>query len=83
MSNDAWLKTYYSKEWLEKLKPVVYLDNGKEHAVVRVMGSSSTGYALVKKTGKHGATPQKHLHEGVLRSTDVARMVKELEKADS
>jgi hypothetical protein len=82
-----WLSDYYGAS-CQYLNPIV-VQEGKQWAIVRLMkaaktpGYSSVGYVLIKKTGRHIATPHFSLHEGVAQEADLQRMQKALQEKDA
>ena len=81
----SWLDSYYGKD-RKTFDPCVVME-GVKYAVVLIRksakGSSSMGYVLLKKNGKHSVSPQKSLHEGVANRADMDRMIEELKRAEA
>lgn len=80
-----WLANYYGEEFY-KLNPIVVLD-GKAFAVVRIVlksgpSSSSLGFVLIKKNGKHGVSEWKSLFEGVPNQAALDKMKAVLAEED-
>jgi hypothetical protein len=74
-----WLRAYYGSEW-PSFSPSVVRE-GKRFAVVRITDTSQkgatfskVGYILLRKTGKHGQTKERPLHEGVPTRPDLDKM---------
>jgi hypothetical protein len=81
-----WLKDYYGGKDFGLLGPAVEID-GKTHAVVKLQrrasrGYASVGYVLIKKRGKHNASDELSLHEGLASKDDMTTMKKVLEQED-
>lgn len=82
-----WLKRYYGSD-LETLNPSIVFE-GKKFAVVCLKRSStlrdhsSIGYVLIKKTGRHNASIQQSLSEGVPSAEKMVSMRSALEQAES
>lgn len=82
-----WLKDYYGKAFNELTPDVV--KEGRNYAIVRLIGSnknrafSAIGYVLVKKNGRHGATPHQSLYEGVPSLVEFQGMVDKLNQAEA
>jgi hypothetical protein len=83
-----WLKNYYGNA-IDSFNPVV-VSEGNRFAIVRIvaeankkLGHSQLGYVLLKKSGRHMATPHKSLHEGVAGADELLKMQKALEAAEA
>lgn len=81
-----WLKEYYGKE-VDDFSPSVVYD-GIKKAVVRIQrgdissASSSIGYVLLSKSGRHNATHYRSLFEGIPAASDLAAMKAALDADD-
>lgn len=77
----SWLKNYYGEALATTLNATVIMERDS-HAVVRICDKGKFGYVLVKKYGRHSATPHESLHEGVAGVADMERMKKRLEDVE-
>jgi hypothetical protein len=80
MSTSAWLDDYYGTA-KKVLRPSIVTD-GKYYAIVMLMVEDSMGFVLIRKNGKHGATPHEILHAGPAKDADFARMKARLTAID-
>lgn len=81
-----WLKEYYGGKDFGLLGPTVEMD-GKTMAVVKLSrrssrGYASVGYVLIKKRGKHNASSEIPLHEGLASKDDLETMKRVLDQED-
>lgn len=86
-SQPKWLTDYYGSDF-DWLNPTV-VQEGKTWAIVKLMkpassGSphSSIGHVLIRKTGRHIATPHISLHEGIPQVEDLKKMQDRLAKEE-
>lgn len=75
----SWLKKYYGADF-ERLTPTVVAESGNM-AVVRIVSLRKQGYVLIDKTGRHNASPERPLFEGMPNGDDLKRMHAALEAA--
>lgn len=81
-----WLKDYYGARDFGLLGPLVEME-GETYAVVKLQrrstrGYASVGYVLIRKRGKHNASEETPLHEGLASKDDLETMKRVLDQED-
>jgi len=77
-----WLKKYYGPEFVQQLRPSL-VQEGRKHALVRLLNKGDVSYIFVQMNGQHGVTPTKVAYEGIPNTKDLEQLRQELATLDA
>lgn len=77
----SWLKRYYGPEYVQSLRPSL-VQEGRNHALVRLSKEREVTFVFVQMNGQHGVTPTKVAFEGIPNPKELAQLRQELATLD-